>query len=343
MSYLTVKELHIGIDQELQYLDSNRKDSIRPEQKDWLLNSSLIQLIKNKVNPRSNAKQIGFEETTKRYDDLAPIKTGLVTLQTFVDSQGKYVIQPFDYLNIIKSCSNVISNCNNTIVPVTSIYSYHVVVAPFTLVAGNTYNDFQIYIGSTSKYKWSNYGYNLNTIQSKYIIVRDLIDKAKQINLTIYWERFDNLYYPDSFIFIFNSATNVNLFYNAVNHIYSSITNNHSLNSYTTIGELKQNDLRTTDNIVNDFNSHYRKGTKDKPLSWIEKRRIYVKENTDFKVSSISIEYLRRPNLINYYTNTTSELPDLNEELISLTVQKIKAYINDSNYNIINKENLNTE
>ena len=344
MPYQTVKELHIAIDQELQYIDSNRKDSIKPEQKDWVLNSALIQLIKNKINPNSNVKQIGFEENLKRYDDLAALKSGLIFKDTYVDSKGKYCILPSDYLNIISSNAVIINDCNHIINNVGTSTLLHMTKAVFKPISGNTISDFKLYHNGILIYDYTTFGYTLNNYQSKYIIVRDVLDKFKSYgNFDVYWERYDNVYEPDTFIFISKVATIFNVRYNTLDHIYNSSIFGYVQNLYSETGLLRQNDIRSSDNLTNDINSKYRSSRYYKPISWIEGRRIYVNETSDYKVKQVVIEYFKRPQLINIYTNQTCELPHLTEEIVSLAVQKLKAYINDSNYQLINKENLNIE
>ena len=72
--YNTAKELHIGIDLGLQGINSNRKGDIQSPEKDWFLNNVMIQEINRKLNPKSNFKGEGFEDTFKRIDDLESIK-----------------------------------------------------------------------------------------------------------------------------------------------------------------------------------------------------------------------------------------------------------------------------
>ena len=86
--YNTARELHIGIDLGLQNINSNRKLDIEPAEKDWVLNAVMMQEINNRINPKSNTKGEGFEDTIKRIDDLESLKRDTSRLSPFLKSNN---------------------------------------------------------------------------------------------------------------------------------------------------------------------------------------------------------------------------------------------------------------
>lgn len=48
---MTAKEFHIALDIQCQKLNSNAYSNVLPEQKDWLLNESVLRFIKQRINP----------------------------------------------------------------------------------------------------------------------------------------------------------------------------------------------------------------------------------------------------------------------------------------------------
>ena len=107
----TAKELHIGIDLGLQAINSNRKLNIEPAEKDWVLNNVLMQEINSRINPKSNVKSEGFEDTFQRIDDLESIKVDTSEISNFpiykYSDKAVYVPLPADYYRLIETSANV--------------------------------------------------------------------------------------------------------------------------------------------------------------------------------------------------------------------------------------------
>lgn len=74
---LTIQNMHIGIDLGLQQLDSNVFSKIKPEHKDYAINTLIVQrytdLLIAAQNARSN--ELTYSEILKFYNKLAPILT----------------------------------------------------------------------------------------------------------------------------------------------------------------------------------------------------------------------------------------------------------------------------
>ena len=67
---MLIRQMHTNQDLEGQNINSKVRNSIEPEEIDWLLNLAQIQFTKNRISNKTNSKKEGFEETQKRYDDL---------------------------------------------------------------------------------------------------------------------------------------------------------------------------------------------------------------------------------------------------------------------------------
>jgi len=125
--FSTAQELHIGIDQGLQSIDSNRKGSIEPAEKDWVLNTVMIQEINNRLNAASNPKRQGFEDTFKRIDDLQSLKvnTSEISNQPIYKYTDKavYVPLPPDYHRLI-DCSARVNHFGTIGSPTVVMYDF---------------------------------------------------------------------------------------------------------------------------------------------------------------------------------------------------------------------------
>ena len=254
--YNTAKELHIGIDLGLQGINSNRKGDIQSPEKDWFLNNVMIQEINRKLNPKSNFKGEGFEDTFKRIDDLESIKedtSEIVSLPIYKYSdKASYIPLPSDYYRFIEGVVSV--NNMGTIGSSVVLFKDLIVTngLPYVTVFGalklpsatSNYSDFIIrfmyditgpygsevydeeilfdineeghYWSYTSDptdiyYLHGMEAINVTYSDAKFQLIRMVMDHINnvtgvEIGLTVYWERYVNIYEKDSFIFVVDNA-----------------------------------------------------------------------------------------------------------------------------------------
>ena len=69
---MTIEELHYDFDLKLNKVSSNQRLNFNAAEKDWFINSALMQFIKTRISGNNPLKQ-GFEENQKRMDDLSRI------------------------------------------------------------------------------------------------------------------------------------------------------------------------------------------------------------------------------------------------------------------------------
>jgi hypothetical protein len=76
----------------------------------------------------------------------------------------------------------------------------------------------------------------------------------------------------------------------------------------------------------------------------LRRGKIQAYFNTDFLITDIALEYIRKPRKINYNLNTSCELnPNVHEKLIDLAVERIAAIIEKKNLQFLMKNNQRLE
>lgn len=356
----TVSELHIGIDLALQYISSNRVKSLKVEEKDWLLNECLLELIHSKLSDKTNFKKEGFEDVQKRIDDLSILKTDPLTLPCFyLNSETVFAILPKDYLHLINDKTTSYYNCNNLTTAITSIIPKCGVI--YSLPKASTmdyWSSFKIEIedingSKTTLFNISNYGLTFIDDTASFILVNYVLAiinfNSVTTGVTAYWEYYNNTYYPSSFIFAVNDCTNKNILISYTSKSSPVITtkpivtiNQFTSKTFTDYNSIitKPNRLSKSEDIPNMMVSSFFTTDVNSPISYITGKFIYIKYNSTFYPKEVIIEYLRQPKIINYYLGITNELSDINDELIQKVAEKVKAGINDVNYNLIKNDNL---
>jgi len=249
----TAKELHIGIDLGLQAINSNRKLHIEPSEKDWVLNTVLMQEINNRINPKSNIKQEGFEDTFKRIDDLESIKVDTsefyhLPIYKYSDKAVSLPL-PADYYRLIGSSVNVhnFGSVNDPVIAFDNYTgtngnnyctTYGVIKLPSSDI--DDYSDFKMsfcynavgLVGDSGLTWDEEILFDMNEVgryadyinyplaeyllhgsaslqspysEGKFMFIRMVLDHvnehtSKEAGVTLYWERYANIYYKDSFI-----------------------------------------------------------------------------------------------------------------------------------------------
>lgn len=353
---MTAKEFHIALDIQCQKLNSNAYGNIRPEQKDWLLNESIIRFIKQRINPRSNSKKQGFADTIKRYDDLETLITPITIPLYKFDSKNLFGIKPYNYFHYLTSKTNVAYDCNGldntTIVPTTQRY----VIAKLLDATTSLYNDFEISLdsgsGFTLKLDVDNYPYlsgGIPTLDAKFIIINWVLEEWNRLygsTIFVKWEKYDNIYAPNSFIFVTTDITDITIRlktdtitdYSFVNRIFDKY--NYTItNVNLAINRIQKTD-EFDDMVVHSFgNSKF-----DSPLGKFESNRIIINHNEKFIANTLEMNYIRFPRKIDINLNQGNELDSsTDDEIISMTTQKMKAILDSKNYQNIINENLLTE
>lgn len=106
----SIRELHYQFKLNMDRVDSLSNPDFNVAEIDWLLNEAQLIFVKQRMNPSSNPKQRGFEQSQKRIDDLGnlvikyPLQDGVTPLNP---ASGIYEVPlvnlSFQYLYLISS------------------------------------------------------------------------------------------------------------------------------------------------------------------------------------------------------------------------------------------------
>lgn len=348
--YLTAQELHIAIDVGLQNIDSNRRLDIRPEEKDLVLNTCLLQFIETRSSSKTNIKREGFEDSVKRYDDIKELKRMVTNLPVYkYDDETVYCILPEDYLKHVRSRSSVIYSCLGIDYTSYTNEELYVVQVPFLddVVVGYKYVNFVLKVGGVTVVSGSTNFNNLINTKSKFMLINYVLDTCNNgsNNFTVYWERYFETYVKDNFLIVVNGiTTTAQLTYTGYDSGVINPTGQTVQRAViSTTGVTKKNELVSSE-IIDDAkdNYYYTKNRHNKPFTTLYRNTLQIHHNDLFKIKTIDLEYIRRPKLININLNTGCEISK-GEEIVALAVQKLMATVGSEQYKYVAQENLTIE
>ena len=118
--------MHIAVNLGVQKIGSFQVDNLLPEEIDHELNLAQRRFIKQKYSATSNPKQIGFEQSQKRLDDLRNLIEDFTAYENFYmgpiytsSSKGDIFVDryklPLDYMHLVSVRSEVKDGCNKAI------------------------------------------------------------------------------------------------------------------------------------------------------------------------------------------------------------------------------------
>ena len=375
---MDIRELHIELDVSIQQLSSARKNALKVEEKDMLLNRSMFKTINGKLPSELVKSRLeGFEDNQVLYDDLQELKEHkTLTCYNSIGETGYsnehvlrntvFGILPANYYHLINSESYLEWSCNSITYPSTTTVSKDIYTLQFPddVTVGVKYQTFTIKFGAAgTALIYAHYDNLLNTTQSKFLIINGVLDACQTselgfndgagayVKFDCYWERYDNIYKPNYFIFVKGDTTgtpvisNLILNFNGAGVTKTSTNLTYLYNYYNYTYTDKQyipNRLVSSKSVREMNRDWYSKTSFDSPLTTLNKKRLYVYYDASFIVESLEIEYLRRPRLMNWrnYQNCEITSDKFQREMLEVSAQSALAYMNSPTYQTVLNENV---
>lgn len=360
--YSTIKEIHVEIEQKINQITGNLNKSIAPEFIDMMLNRTALKYIDTICSDKLSPTREGFEETTKRYDEISNLISRL-DLTTYVSDliDGNRVIK-YSYAYIPKNYYRYISSTSDLYyhrqIKFDRLYtkSYKSIIRfiNYTIENGYEISINNIPIGLSSIL--SNYGISNNQSEN-FEFLNAIVDKINRIGIRASLGEYntDRDYFP-LVIYLDTNSDNINI--NNTSIIKDDLLENgFIIKAYPSMSNKGiANDLLPVDEIGNILSSYY--GIKNRQVNpfceLIKQREIYnsftingnqnrinVYNGKDFEVFNINLTYIRKPLLFSFPLNLVSDLKCTNR-FIDTVVSDILLQLKDNSFNIV-KQNTNLE
>ena len=377
----TTKELHIGLDIALQAIDSNRKLNIKPYEKDWVLNEVMYQEIVNISNALKRNKD--FEDRMLYVNALETLKAySIAPIPTLRSSDGRtFVVKPADCLTPIASQTVIIPKPFNKNISVTDAQNTNLAYAVVPFLKSSATSDYTntiikfddndvIFNGASSYDRTDNKTFtsfgDVKEDSGRFIAIPIILQFINRLGggVSVYWEKFLNVYKPDSFIVALDrglfdaSKTTISKSTRAFNIDNTAIT--------ITIGNKSQvckfNYVDATTRTVSDtyrrkvvpnrIVSHediytindnpFAVSNRNSTTSIIENGMLRIQETQDFIAEKVILEYYRKPVMINHVTGVTCEIQDefFIINLVNKAALRLSARISDENYQTLSHESV---
>lgn len=334
--YSTVASLHIALDERLQQLNSNRKQSIHPEQYDMAINDAIVTIIKQRCSPILNSKKEGFEESIKRYDDLKSLKQKH-TANIYCDINGnEYYDLPSNYYHYITSTGNRLYSRLGIMKSYNYAKEYISVISFDGLVATDYPTEYNTHDVRTLEVP--NYNTLVKSDKSKFYYFNLVCEYIKnKYNIDTYYENYKGIYYPNSLVCVTRNIDDAIISTNKEQSV-TSTENNISVFSfpladanYVNMGYAKidlissQNDSVKFNNISAKSNEHLN------PTCTILNDTITIKTNYQFIIDKIELIYIKKPRLVDSRISQMTDLT-ITDEILDIATSNLSAILKDNSY-----------
>lgn len=339
---MTVKEMHIGIDIGLQNIRSNLFDTLLPEEKDWILNEVTLDFISLRYDKNSNPAGLRFEDNKKRLNDIQKLITPLSGVSFYrLNDECSFALLPANYYEDINIEVGTLNLCKNNNDATEKVYKYYTII-PFANSRNTLYLNFKIIANNLINplydiNNFSDYKSSLKGEEERFYIIRNILDYVNSnttlTKVQVYWEYFNEVYYPNSFIFVSTeNNVKIDVYYND-----DKLTYNTSFFEFictTSNDRYNKVPVRLVDeeHRPNILNYSFSKSTPTSPVISIKRNIIYV-YHKGFSVDKLYMEYIRLPRSINYITEQTCEINEnRHKDIVNLAVKRIAGLSLQENY-----------
>lgn len=335
---MTVHDQHIEFNQSLQQVAANKTLKYLPQEVDWILNKMQDRFIQLRMKPKVSERGIptgGFEVSQLDSDAIRTIIVSSYDLTPYIDQDGRRYrcFLPPDYSYLLSDWSYTTPTCGTSpTVKTNTMYITALRQDQSIKTAPQYYTNLQIQLGP-----------NLVTIPSDlpygnkyngYEAIRDIDFIRKYISLKgqWYWERFDNLYYPNYYIFPTTNPQSSLPPFISIDGNTTMVTkiSSYALSTHPNTGAYYDNRLSATSNISGMVSTPFIKSSYYSPISELSNGILYVYNDNSFTISNVGIAYVRKPQPISLYLGTNCELPEeFHQNICDLAVEYVKGRLND--------------
>lgn len=343
---MTIFEMIIEVRQATQNIAANTRRKLQDEEIVWILNKIQERFIQSKIKRRKDGSG-GFQLDQLDADAIRPLLTTKSLPHSFTEAEQEYEGQlPADYSYLISDDSKSYLLCGKAVT--TSTVTEHALVIPFSTSKSSApfYASVSITIGTTTitldelKTFYSAAFTGTSSKAEKYIVIDALLWYIRNVrNIEVYWEKYEDIIAPQSFIFpnVTTGSITVDA-QSAVNGIAKTVTR--TIYDYA-LGNWHPNRLTPGDKVSTMLDTAFVKPSHLSSISELWGNKLIVHGEDSFIVTEMRIDYIKKPRRMNLSLAQDCELSeDFHMAICDLAVEYIKAMTADPNWQVKLQDNI---
>ena len=334
---MTVREMHIEINQSLQQVAANKTRKYLSEELDWVLNKTQHRFVQSCLRPVKTQGDGRYRFADQLRADALRYLVKNKEVTCYVEREGTVqATLPEDYQYLMTDVSRFYLLCGETPTRSTVNLDYHVLKlhktsapsAPFytsgTLQVGGQILNIPSSLGLYNTYA----GFQS---REDVIFLKDwMLSRLWKLGVEVYWEKYGQVYEPDSLIFPGSLPVPLTLSWDgAPVTAVQSKTVSKLKDSFT--GTLKEVDNRilTPYDMSTTYTPYYSPSAQS-PVSELLDNRLLVHHDTNTIVDTVFFTYVRKPQPISLSLGSNCELAeDFHQTICDLSTEYILKQIKD--------------
>lgn len=338
---MTIQQMHIELNQSLQKIAANTTRKFLSEELDWVLNKIQTRFIQKKLRPDPRVKgKVSVDQMD--YDALRNLIVTTYDLTTKIVSPIKVkAVLPSDYMHLLADSSYIVKECNvpaGTAASTSTAVVYSIIkvtqssltTAPYYATASMTVNTETINIPADLPTSAQYSGYKAKTDLDELIAYYIMIFKSRGIQL--YWEYCDGIYRPGCLIYPGTLSASNWTVDGVTTNVTTTVSNTEAVCVRTPLyEEFNSNRLEPPELIPDLLGTPFYVSSPETAISELSNNILYVYKTSSFRISGVSINYIRKPRRLSLSLGVNCELAEeYHQAICDLSVEYIKGRMEDA-------------
>lgn len=351
---MTVFELHLKVNQRYQEVASYKRRKFFPEEIDAALQIAEERQIQKLVDAYLQDRQLSLKAISPiiKKNIYLPIIIPSINDAIYEDNMV-YSVIPHNLRYLLNSRTEILLstvNCGVAPTLATTTLTEYTAVVQFPSGGGSVpyFTSFQVSRTAGTLYTAPTpYSSGFPSLNSKFQLIQASLDffnnyVGNGFNLKVYWERYRDVEYPDSFIFV--SDTNLGTMTVScsgnsnstamVGTNYTTYDRTQIPNLTNTLVKYETPKLAEIDALYSMLmQNEYYNPTDEEPLINQTEDYFLAYKDKSFLITRVAIDYVRKPRKINLALNQTSELDEsVHQKVVDLAVELLRLDTKDAAY-----------
>ncbi len=341
---MTVREMHLELQQATQNVGSNKRRALLPQEMDWVLNKVMERYlnthatsIRNAPSAEHSITHMNRIQTLVRHSDLPMFKENAET------TSGHLPVTVHDLLSVQPEVSLLCGGA--TARTLRSSDTLHFLqVAQSAAPAGPYYTTVRLTINGTVVFDAASWAIKHNGTYAGFSrpwIWQVLRLMLPELQDNVFWQWHDGNFYPDMLIFDGLPPSVITL--QLGDQIYTATPQTVLRTQYVADTAKHRPGRLYFHTVLPDMiQGAYTRTDGQSPLCYVEQNKLYAMTDPSYIVRGCRILYVRRPRAINVDLGIDCDLPEgSHQDICDLATEYIKNLRGDQNWEVKLQENMN--
>lgn len=346
---MTVKEMHVDVQDQVQRLSANRNRKLMPQQIDWALNRAQTMLIESAVEAVSGSGRVRVKP------NKGVVVSGLLSGRVVKPAgwiNDRYVtLLPPDFWWMLDDSSGVCQLCKGDVKTTTyEAFNLNYVKFPYsTLTTPGYYKTLELTYNNSPLFNLSEQMAarqitwdGVDDVEEHFYIRDFLIRFLQGQGIEVYWERWHSIYKPYTLIFV-STEDAVPIVLNVDGEEYTNESAPFTVEFHNGPRKsvISPNTMIAADKGFATEATPYFRSSYISPVSELSAGALHTYGSESYIVCNTHLNYIRKPRMISLILGTDCELsPSVHQELCNRTATMILNRIKTDDWKEVTEQNI---